>query len=375
MNFARSEEPMPFFGPAPSALLEGLTDRSDLELHIVACSRKKMRAPEKLGPNIWYHLLHVPRLTSARFLYAGRIAAIQKKLRAIAPELVHGQGTERYCGLAAALSGFPNVITIHGNMSGMVRARAAGFGSYYWLAARLESFAVRRTCGIFCNSAYTKSQVERKARRTWDVPNALRNVFFKPIPPKPRNPEALILNIGSIAAHKRQLQILSAARKAFEDGARFRLRFIGASADTKYARQFHDALSRVENAAFASYQTPAGINQLLAAYDQADALVHFPSEEAFGLVVAEALARNLKLFAARTGGIPDISAGVDSAELFDPQDWSGLSTAVIDWVKRGRETRASAADEMKRRYSPTVIADIHLKIYDEIVSGRLGSNV
>ena len=64
-------------------------------------------------------------------------------------------------------------------------------------------------------------------------------------------------------------------------------------------------------------------NELIALFDQAGALVHFPSEEAFGLVAAEALARGLKLFGARVGGIPEIAAGATDAELFDANDWAG----------------------------------------------------
>ena len=40
---------------------------------------------------------------------------------------------------------------------------------------------------------------------------------------------------------------------------------------------------------------------------------YFPSEETFGLVVAESLARNLKLSAAPVGGIADIASGMVGA--------------------------------------------------------------
>ena len=45
-------------------------------------------------------------------------------------------------------------------------------------------------------------------------------------------------------------------------------------------------------------------------------LVHFPSEEAFGLVVGEVLARELKFFGARLGGIAEIAGDAPDA-LFD----------------------------------------------------------
>ena len=66
--------------------------------------------------------------------------------------------------------------------------------------------------------------------------------------------------------------------------------------------------------------------------DAADALVHFPTEEAFGLVVTEALVRNLKLFASSVGGIVDISAGVEQAELFPINDFVALEDAIARWM-------------------------------------------
>ena len=75
--------------------------------------------------------------------------------------------------------------------------------------------------------------------------------------------------------------------------------------------------------------------QLISDLDNAAAVVHFPSEEAFGLVVAEALARDRKFFGSRVGGIIDIATGVPGAELFSIDDWNGLSAAISAWIVAG----------------------------------------
>ena len=74
--------------------------------------------------------------------YQGCIRAVRKKLQEIRPDIVHGQGTERDCAISAVFSGFPNVITIHGNMRliAQIEPRPAVF--VYWLAARLETFTL-----------------------------------------------------------------------------------------------------------------------------------------------------------------------------------------------------------------------------------------
>jgi glycosyltransferase involved in cell wall biosynthesis len=94
--------------------------------------------------------------------------------------------------------------------------------------------------------------------------------------------------------------------------------------------------------------------------------VHASAEESFGLVVAEAQARNLKLFATRVGGIPDIVDGVEGAELFILDDYSGLGEALIRWKNAGGLRPRTAAAEMQRRYHPDVIALRHLEIYRDV---------
>jgi glycosyltransferase involved in cell wall biosynthesis len=104
--------------------------------------------------------------------------------------------------------------------------------------------------------------------------------------------------------------------------------------------------------------------------DAASALVHFPSEEAFGLVVAEALARNLKLFASSTGGVPDIATGVEGAELFPMNDWGALENAIARWLEAGCPSPSGATGVMRQRYHPGAIAQRHLEIYREVLNTR-----
>src|SRR5688572_31886508 len=91
------DKPEPYFGPPQEALLQGAPEVADLELHVVSCWQKPMRAPEKLAPNVWFHPLLVPKIGWLRTGYQGCIRAVRKKLRQLQPDVVHGQGTERDC--------------------------------------------------------------------------------------------------------------------------------------------------------------------------------------------------------------------------------------------------------------------------------------
>jgi glycosyltransferase involved in cell wall biosynthesis len=361
----------PYFGTAPSALLEGFATLPNVEVHILSCTQQPMFSPPKLAQNIWFHSLHVPKIGWLRTGYAGCILAVRKKLSEIHPAIVHGQGTERDCGISAVFSSYPNIITIHGNMAELARIFHANFGGFHWLAAKLENFTLPRTSGVFCNSHYTQSLVSPRSKKTWLVPNPIRDSFFTPL--IPRNPPfemPVLLVVGVICQRKQQLKILQLLIQLHQQNTRFQVKFIGFCGDDPYGKAFLNLLNSQENDGCASWLGVLDELELIQCMDSAHALLHFPQEEAFGLVVGESLARGLKLFASKIGGIRDIASGVLDAELFDPKDWHELSRALSVWIQRPSLSSPQSQNLMKSRYHPNAIASRHLEIYREVLSAR-----
>ena len=368
-HFGNYSDPKPSFGTAPSALFQGFAALPNLEVHILSCTQQPMSSPTKLAENIWFHSLHVPKIGWLRTGYAGCILAVRKKLREIQPDIVHGQGTERDCAISSVFSGFPNVITIHGNMALLARLFHARWGSFSWWAARLEDFTLPRTAGVLCNSVHTKNLVAPRAKLTWIVPNSLRRGFFiEPVDIRRNVSTLLILVIASVTPNKRQLEILSCLRGLQNKGIRFQVVFIGSVSKDAYTRRFLASLSDAEKEGWSSFSGFLDELDLIKIMDKAHALLHFPQEEAFGLVVAESLARGLKLFASKVGGICDIASGVPEADLFDPEDWAGLSRALSAWLEKPSLSSAQTQNLMKFRYHPNVIAARHIEIYREVLS-------
>src|SRR5205085_8384414 len=100
--FREYQKSVPWFGTAPEALLQGFAQLSEVKVHVIGCTQKPMAAsPEKLADNIWFHSLHVPKMGWLRTGYQGCIRAVRRKVRALQPDIVHGQGTERECSLSA----------------------------------------------------------------------------------------------------------------------------------------------------------------------------------------------------------------------------------------------------------------------------------
>ena len=366
----RYELTQPYFGTAPEALIQGFTDIPEVEVHIVSCTQRPMQSPEKTIDNIWFHSLHVPKIGWLRTAYQGCIRATKKLVRKLQPDIVHGQGTERDCAISAIFSGFPNVITLHGIMGAQARLLKARPGSFYWLAMMLERMTLPRTLGVLCNSAYTESMVRPLSRRTWQIPNAVRREFFdSPLPGRSTSATPVLLNVGAIGVRKRQLALLDIIGRLLQKRTDLELHFIGAADphDT-YSASF---LRRVQGTATSQRIRHLGtrdLPELIRSFDHASALVHVPSEESFGLVVAEALARNLRLFATDVGGVRDIADGVEGAELFPVGNDDALAAAIGNWVQKGCPQPASAAAEMRRRYHPEVIAKRHVEIYHEVLS-------
>jgi glycosyltransferase involved in cell wall biosynthesis len=368
-HFREYNNPSPYFGTAPAALLEGFAQLPQLEVHVISCTKKPMSSPKKLASNIWFHSLHVQNIGWLRTLYAGCIFPVLRKLNEIQPDIVHAQGTERDCAISAAPTSFPKVLTIHGNVRAIAKAAGAPFFSFWWFQAKLESFVLPMFDGVFCNSHHTHSFVYSLSKKTWLVPNSLRLSFFSPTPASRSTIQPIrLLVIGIINPNKRPLEILKMLRSIYNSGASFQVIFVGSVGSSSYGKIFREEVVKARQEGWLNFEERLSESDLIKLMDSSHALLHFPIEEAFGLVVAEALARGLKLFAAKVGGIVDIAKGVQDAELFHADDWSGLEYSLKAWIYNPVPPSPLSRELMELRYHPTVIANRHLEIYREVLA-------
>jgi glycosyltransferase involved in cell wall biosynthesis len=383
--------PEPGFGTPLEALLKGFVALPDIEVHFISCLQQPVPSPAKLADNIWFHALHVPRIGWLRTGYQGCIRAVRKKLKEIQPDIVHGQGTERDCAVSAVFSGFPNVITIHGNMVALSQLekftlpRTWGINCisecvknqvYTWFAARLEKFTLPRTRGIICISDYVKNLVKDYGVQTWIVPNAIQKMFFDfPKTNFPAGEKPLLVNVGVFSERKRQQQLLLVLESLRQEGLQFDALFVGLSSPkSAYAVEFNAMLEKA-NRKYGGFEhiqwlDDASFCQL---FDRASAMIHFSSEESFGLTFAEAIARGLYLFASDVGAIRDIAKGVERVQIFDLNDWDEMKRAVRQWLVSGGEKQPRPLNpppEFVQRYHPVSVARRHLEIYREVVDTR-----
>jgi glycosyltransferase involved in cell wall biosynthesis len=360
---------MPRVGPPVESMIEGLASTPEVELHVLSCTQKPMTSPEKLAPNVWYHSLLVPKIGWLRTAYQGCVRAVRRKLRQIQPDIVHGLGTEREGAISALFSGFPNVVAIAGNMTELARLNHARIGTFGWLTARLENYILPRTSGVICNSLYTERLVRPRAKKTWVIYPGLRNLYLQPSTHAGPRDCALVI-AGVVSERKRQLELLDVAEALHRRGLKFEFRFVGYIYDHEpaYPAAFLKRIKPMQEAGYARYLGTPSHQGLVECFDAAAGTIHFPTEEAFGYVAAESIARGMKYFGARTGGIIEIADGAPGAELFEKDDWNGLTDAIARWIERGHPSPAGGAALMWQRYNPEYFVQQHLQIYREVLS-------
>jgi glycosyltransferase involved in cell wall biosynthesis len=361
----RYDLPDPFFGSAPSALLEGFAESRELEVHVIGCIRNRLRVPEKLAHNIYYHAVRVSRWAFLRTAYLPCIFKIRTKLKQIKPDIVHGQGTERYQGLAAAYSGFPSVVTVHGNMRQIAKALRARPFSFHWLTGQLEPLALRRASGVLCLSHYTFQQVHTLARRTWTLPNAVQKAFFG-VKPEPVSP-ARVLCVANIAPYKNQ-NFLMRTLDPIAANSGMRLVFLGRLAESEpYAQEF---LSMVKSRPWCTHEGFQAGAALRDCFKTAHLLVLPSLEDNCPMVVLEAMAAGVPVAASRIGGVPDLVQDGVTGALFDPTEPAALRQTVERlFSDRALASRLSsnARQHAERTYHPRVIGRQHCEIYRQLL--------
>jgi glycosyltransferase involved in cell wall biosynthesis len=357
-----------FFGTAPQALLQGFAEIPEIEVHILSCTQRPMVSPEKWAPNTFFHSLHVPKIGWMRTGYQGCIRAVRRKLKEIQPDIVHGQGTERDCAISAVLSGYLNVLTIHGNMRMIAKINRARPFSFHWLAARLEEFTIPRTDGVVCITNYTRDVLSSLARKTWVVPNAVDKTFFE-VERLP-SPAHQILCVGTLDQRKNQNNFIRAV-DLLDPKGKLELIFVGPLNESNdYSREF---LSLVETRPWCRHVGTADHNVLKQYLGAASGLALPSLEDNCPMVVLEAMASGAPIAAARVGGVPELIRHEETGLLFDSSSKDAIAAAIKRLLEPGTDSLATRAKaEAYKRFHPRMIAARHVEIYREVLASRRG---
>lgn len=364
----------PTLGAAPTALLQGLADlgAENVEVHVVTCMKQSGVSACRLAPNIWYHPLKVPSWTFLRTLHLGPALAVRRFLHEkVHPDVVHSQGIEWWCGVAGALSGYPSVLTIHGNIRAILANSVLRPRAFWQLQATLGDFAIRRHSGLICISEHVRKSVATATRKTWLIPNALRKEFLQRSKIAGRSQGVpTILIVGTMTENKRPLEILEELFALYVEGSRFEAVFIGRfGSETDYEVRLASRMQEASRLGFARRIDNLGAEALVSMMDQAHAIIHFPMEEAFGLVVAEGISRGLTIFASRAGGLSEVCGDWSGCQLLEKNDFTALRDTLKRWLEdTSRHEKLSETGLRMAFLEPHTIAQQTLQVYREVVT-------
>lgn len=368
---------VPGFGTAPQGLIKGFELLGDsegaFEIHVISCAQQPMTSPVKLSDKVFFHSLHVPKAGWLRSGYVGCISAVGKLLRAIEPDIVHAQGTERDCAISGIFFQGPKLLTIHGNLR-LIR-KTVGFRPFSasWIQSFLEGFVVPRFDGIVSISHYTDEAIRHEVPRTWVVPNAVDPSFFldpqtRPSSSTGRRPTVLV--VANIEKRKNQNAFIRMA-KELQTEVDFEVRFFGSHRGGDYSEEFFALIE--ENKEWCSFGGMLSRPALREEFQQASILALPTLEDNCPMVVLEAQAAGVPVIATNVGGIPDLISH-EATGLLAPASRPDIFRGSLQRLLRDpalRDRLAVAGCQKARTvYHPAIIARRHLQIYRELTGSR-----
>ena len=355
----------PNFGTAIQGLLQGFGDLGNVEVHVVSASPSPLKSPDKLAANIWFHHVYVSKYGWGRSFFLGVSWQIRRLIEGLDVDIVHGQGTERDCAVAAILSGKPSVLTIHGNMRVHAKRNKNGHWLYYRIASLLEAICLSRCDGVVAISRYTKDLVKGLSPRTWLLPNAVDRRYFDITPAPPVVPH--ILFVGSIDERKNPLGLIRACEPLLRAGE-CTLAIAGqGDQDHPYVKEAFALAKKIPGIEMLGF---IGRDELGSQFEKCSLVVLPTFEDNCPMVILEAMAAGLPVAASRVGGVPDLITHESNGLMFDPHDQQDMR-ACLERLVRSPETLARFGQQARikahAQFHPKVIAEEHLKIFRDVL--------
>ena len=358
--------PSPVVHNAIQGVLEGMRDRQDVECYVIYGSRLLKSISERIDGAIHYIVIPYRPVPLLRMggAYLGRVAAIYRFIRKLRPHIVHGQGTEAECGLVARYSGFPNVVTLHGNMRLIQDVLKSPAFSYPWIASKMEDHIVSSVDGVVCLSKYSENHVRSHAKATWCVINPVAADFFD-VANQPE-PEPTFLCVGDVGPRKNQNGLIEALDQCGPDPG-CKLVFAGfIDPEAAYVQRF---LDYVNTRSWIRYEGVVDQPKLQSLLAGAYGLVLPSIEDNCPMVVLEAQAAGVPVLASRVGGVPELVVDGETGILFDPKapESIRLAFATLLGSRQLRDKFAQAGRHNAHATShPKMVAQKHMDIYRSI---------
>ncbi len=313
---------------ATAGLLEGLRAyQGEFDFHVVSVAKSTHEDVHEHRDGFSFHFLGDAGRSWIGSKLPYRVGAVCRELRRIRPDVIHCQDNMALA-LAAVLSGYPRVFTVHGVKRHEVGKRT---GRERWGAcidALLEGYVHRHFDAYVCISPYA-ADVLGSGRLTVAIPNPVRSRFFEMCRNEDRGTSLYLLFAGVLAPLKRPADLLLAHEVLRREFAGLETIFCGAVEDARYAGALRKMVveRKIAGVCFAGGVSQERLAELLSG---AAALVLPSAQENAPMIIAEAMAMGIPVVASRVGGVPSLVSHGKTGFLFRP----GYVAELTEYLRR-----------------------------------------
>jgi glycosyltransferase involved in cell wall biosynthesis len=351
-------------------LAHALARRDDVECHVV-CATRGMPSLERRVGRLHVHFVPRPPLPYLATCRLHDVPRLVRRIRALQPDIVHGQGQDRH-GLAAVRCGLPAVVTPHGVIfveSRLLKRHAldAAGAARKHLLDRTELETFRRASDMIIISRYLPDIYGALlTARAHFVENPIDPAFFEIA----RAPEpGRLLFTGTIVARKQVPDLVAAL--ALRPEPALHLRIAGPLSDPASVARVREAIAAHGLAPRVTLTGPLSQTQLLDEYARAEMLLLSSREETAPQVIAQAMACGLPVVAASSGGVPYMVREGETALLFPVGDAAACAARILE-LHASTELREAIATrgrlEARQRFHPDAVAGQTVAVYRQVLA-------
>lgn len=341
---------------AVAGLVPVLGSGPEVDLVIVAPGASSQRSTEH---HDFGTVIRVPLRPGVAGWVRDLHGSVVREVRSTHPDLVHIQG---WCSLMAH---FPSaVLTIHGisERDALLNSRGprgiARFAAL-WLLEGVPRHLSRRVIAI---SQHVYDHARRTGARTWLIPNAIPDAYFRNAPS--RDP-ATFLMAGAISPLKNVEGAIRSFDRVSSRLPEAQLIVVGPGVDDPCGHHCQQVASRLPAADRIKFLGPVDRGEMATLLARATTLVSFSNQENAPMVIAEAIATGAAVVGTDVGDVRRMIGDLPGCHVVPPGDERLLAEAMVSSVLEWRESEAEVRRARAEVHRPGVIADATLRVYRE----------
>jgi len=339
-GFGKAFKPKGHYATWLPQIAEAWDGQKEVEIHWVVMSELVQERKDVREWGQKFHVLPTSQSGRATTLFLADRKAIHEVLDEIQADLVHGWGTEDVYGLAAVLSGRPNIVSMQGILSYYVLKNRMPARSY--LQAILELFILWKAGRVTTESVWGRNVVLRRNpfAKVQLVEYGVQQVFFR-TKWQPEETKPFALFVGGVSPRKGIQDLVRAFRDPKLSGSK--LVVIGGE-EGEWSKNLQK--SAPPNICWLGRKTAEETAEYMS---KAWCLVLPTRADTSPNVVKEARVVGLPVITTRNGGQASYVMDGENGYIVEGKDVNGLIeklTKVLGCFAKGKEM----GEEGKKRY-------------------------